>query len=135
MPIEDRRPFIRIHNGMPEHPKIMPLPDAAFRALVELWCYSDRNATDGHIPERQADKYKRTALQALEKAGLVTRTDKDWTMHDYLVHQRSSADMATTIAKRLSVGSLGAHVRWHVNRGIVDAACPHCADAMPDADS
>ena len=43
----DRRTYITVHDGMPEHPKVDALSDKAFRALVGLWCWCSRNLTDG----------------------------------------------------------------------------------------
>jgi hypothetical protein len=134
----DERPFIRLHNGMPEHPKIVGLSDAAFRALIELWCYCDRATTDGNVPDKIAGKYKRPAITELEREGLIESGGHDWKMHDYLDHQRSAADIATSIVTHSTDamvnsyrGGFGAHVRWHIKRGITDQACRHCQRDTP----
>src|SRR5215469_12896847 len=47
----DDRTYIKVHDGMPDHPKVEALSDAAFRLLVTLWCWCGRHLTDGRIPE------------------------------------------------------------------------------------
>ena len=122
----DGRPYIRVIDTMPEHPKIVGLSDGAFRTLVRLWCYCSRNYTDGTVPAGVLADYKRAHIDALEKAGLLEYRGGDYHCHDYLDHQRSASDAATTLAAKKTSGSIGAHRRWHVNQGRFDAKCPYC---------
>lgn len=48
----DMRLFAPFPIEMDEHPKIMPLSDAAFRALFEATFYSRRMLSDGFLDER-----------------------------------------------------------------------------------
>ena len=45
----DDRTYIRVHDGLDEHPKVEPLSDGAFRLLLTCWFYCSRNRTDGQI--------------------------------------------------------------------------------------
>lgn len=104
----DKRTFITVHDGMPDHPKIEPLSDNAFRLLVTLWCWSSRNRTDGEIPEgvwkRRGSLKSRRELM---RAGLVEARGEDVDMHDYLEHQRSAAEIDELARKRAEAGSKG----------------------------
>lgn len=110
----DERTYITVHDGMPEHPKVEGLSDAAFRALVTLWCYCSRNRTDGRV--RAAAWSKRTTPRVrreLFAAGLAQPAeDGDGVdMHDYLEHQRSAAEIDGLRAKRAAAGAKGGRSR------------------------
>lgn len=122
----DTRPSIRVVNTMPEHPKVIGLSDAAFRALVELWCYCGRYETDGEVPTAYVTRtYKPRAIAELESAGLLLRGDVV-TMHDYLAHNRSSDEIESFRQSQAESGAKGAHMRWHVPRRIKAKGCEYC---------
>jgi hypothetical protein len=123
----DDRTYIKVHDGMPDHPKVEPLSDAAFRLLVTVWCWCSRHLTDGHVPEAIWTK-RGTAKSRREliAAGLAAPAEDGVQMHDYLEHQRSAATVAERKEAKSAAGHLGNHRRWHEGRGVVDAGCPHC---------
>lgn len=131
----DTRTYIRLHDGMPDHPKVDGLSDKAFRLLVESWCWCSRHLTDGHMPA--ATWRKRSTAKArreLVDAGLVVLDDDGSVrFHDYLEHQRSAEEVAAAKAAKGTGGSLGNHRRWHEERGIVKPGCPYCPQP-PDSD-
>ncbi|HET7398973.1 MAG TPA: hypothetical protein VFJ94_10670 [Intrasporangium sp.] len=126
----DARTFIKVHDGLDEHPKIEALSDRAFRHLITLWCYCSRNLTDGFISERTWKRITnpRTARELIE-VGLVTdatsssyspvtmgrdhsvTTARGYWMHDYLDHQRSRAEVEDLTEKRRSAGRKGGKAR------------------------
>lgn len=104
----DDRTYIKVHDGMPDHPKIDGLSDGAFRLLVTMWCWCSRHLTDGRVPtatwiKRNSKKFR----QELLETGLAAEIDGGVVMHDYLEHQRSAAEVADLRDKRRSAGSLG----------------------------
>lgn len=104
----DARTYIRVHDGMDEHPKIAPLSDAGFRLLVSAWCYCSRNLTDGQIVDaiwRKRGTAK--ARKELADAGLVEQREGYVVMHDYLEHQRSADEVAEMRRKRAEAGKKG----------------------------
>lgn len=108
----DTRPFITVHDGMPNHPKIEALSDPAFRLLVTTWCWCNQNRTDGRVREASWSKRgTRKARQELIEAGLAEPTDDGVQMHDYLEHQRSAAEIDELSAKRREAGSKGGKAR------------------------
>jgi len=62
----DNRTFVRIDDGYPENPKVMPLSDAAFRAHIEAICWSSRQdgRTNGRIPKAVAARMWRPKVIA-----------------------------------------------------------------------
>jgi hypothetical protein len=125
--VPDDRTYIRVHDGMDEHPKVEPLSDAAFRLLMTGWFYCSRNRTDGQI--RNVVWQKRGTAKArreLVEAGLVVPHDGYVLMHDYLEHQRSAEEIRLLQDTRHDTGSYGNHVRWHVVRRRPKADCEHC---------
>lgn len=109
----DSRTYIRLHDGMPDHPKVDGLSDRAFRLLVESWCWCSRHLTDGRIP---ATTWKKrgtpAARRELEAAGLIEQVvDGAYVMHDYLEHQRSADEVAAMREQRREAGRAGGKAR------------------------
>lgn len=105
----DERTYITVHDGMPDHPKIEGLSDAAFRLLVSTWCWCSRNRTDGHVPANSWRKRGREKTRReLVDAGLAHPTgDGGVSMHDYLQHQRSATEIDELSRKRSEAGKKG----------------------------
>ena len=123
----DTRTYIKVHDGMPDHPKVDGLSDRAFRLLVESWCWCSRHLTDGKMPAATWRKRGTPkARKELIAAGLVRETADGVDMHDYLQHQRSAEEVQQIRDAKGKGGALGNHIRWHVSRGVVDPDCAHC---------
>lgn len=104
----DPRPFITLHDGMPDHPKIEALSDAAFRLLVSTWCWCNRNRTDGKVATASWNKRGTSkARRELLESGLAVLVDDGVQMHDYLEHQRSAAEIDELSEKRREAGRKG----------------------------
>lgn len=136
---DDGRTYIRVHDGMPDHPKVEPLSDRAFRVLVETWCWSSRQLQDGRVP--LAIWRRRTTArvrQELLDAGLVEELGADGVqMHDYLEHQRSRAQVQEITTTRrdaqIKASVKGNHNRWHTGlEGKPNADCPLCSTDSPE---
>lgn len=121
----DDRTYIRVHDGMDDHPKVVGLSDAAFRLLMRSWSYCSRQLTDGQLPEA-AWKVRGTAKARREliSAGLAHVPGSSCThnncpepppghvqMHDYLEHQRSAAEVADLRRQRAEAGRKGGRAR------------------------
>lgn len=129
----DDRTYIKLHDGMPDHPKIDGLSDKAFRLLIETWCWCSRHLTDGAIPrstwvKRGTPKTRRE----LVTAGLIMEAGHELFAHDYLEHQRSAEAVAEIRETKRRAGTLGNHNRWHKPRGVIDQNCPHCVPQGPN---
>lgn len=98
MAAKDRRLYARFDIGMDEHPKVMLLSDAAFRALIESTMYARRQLTDGFLDERVVSK-----KWGLDVATELTsngsgrpswlKVDGGYRIHDFAEHQVTSADI------------------------------------------
>lgn len=109
---KDTRLYIKLHNEMPEHPKVEPLSDAAFRLLVTIWCWCDRHNTDGLVPKASwAKRGTPKARRELVDARLAELTETGVQMHDYLGHQRSAAEKLELKEKRAKAGAKGGRAR------------------------
>lgn len=126
----DPRPSIRLHNGMPEHPKVVGLSDAAFRLYIEALCWCSRQEVDGVIPEAQMKRMgKPRTITELTRAGdppLVIHMPGEYVIHDYLRHQRSGDEIDSYRSARSLDGKHGAHNRWHIPRRVKVKDCMFC---------
>jgi hypothetical protein len=138
----DERTFIKVHDGIEDHPKIATLSDRAFRVLVTTWGWCARNETDGLIREavwkKRAPKRVRDELEV----ELVHRPGHSCTncapvpaghvkMHDYLEHQRSAAEIEEKRELKRLGGRKGNHNRWHRDLGKYDPECELCRHEVP----
>lgn len=132
----DERPFIRVHDGMPDHPKVDGLSDKAFRLMVESWCWCNRHRTDGRVPaSRWKKQHTKKARQELIDARLAEELPTgDVQIHDYLDWQRSASEIADLRTAKSVGGTYGNHKRWHLDEGVRKPGCPHC-DALPIGDA
>lgn len=126
----DHRVFVRIDQGYDEHPKVMPLSDAAFRAHVEAICWSSRNERqNGLVPTAVArKKWRPKVIAELVAARLFDEHPDGYEVHDYLDFNRSSDEIAAFREARGDAGTLGNHKRWHVARRRWDKDCQHCIE-------
>jgi hypothetical protein len=135
---DDGRTYIRVHDGMPDHPKVETLSDRAFRLLIETWCWSARHLTDGRMPRAVWNRRATPkARRELVDAGLVIDHGPDGIeMHDYLQHQRSRAEVAEISANRRAASIKANHTRWHTGpKGKPDSACPLCNGSESDPET
>ena len=131
--------WIRVHDGMPDHPKIEGLSDRAFRLLIEIWCWCSRHLTDGEVPEHVWAKRgtARARAELLDAGLLVTNRSQPLSTvtslrcHDYLEWQRSSDEVRQLSETKSRAGRLGNHRRWHEVTGRYDPACEYCKDPAP----
>lgn len=122
----DDRTYIRVHDGMDDHPKIEGLSDAAFRALHRCWFYCSRQLTDGRLTTAAWFNRAKTpkVRKELVTAHLVHEPGYRCPhpscppaepghvqMHDYLEHQRSAAEVAELKRKRSEAGRRGGQAK------------------------
>lgn len=125
---KDERLYARFDIGMDEHPKVMLLSDAAFRALIEATFYARRQMTDGFLDERVAvRKWGREVLDELagnhpERPSLAP-VSGGWQIRDYHEHQTTRADIE---AKR-EAGRKGglAKAKQAASKPVAPATKPH----------
>jgi hypothetical protein len=86
--------WIRIDDTLPDHPKLIGLPDSAFRLYITILCYSSRYLTDGFIPSPVADRLGHAGtFGELNVAGLIQPLDGGWQISNYSEYQSTKADV------------------------------------------
>jgi len=126
---KDARPWVRLDQGFPSNPKVMGLTSDAFRLYITALCWSASNKTDGRIKRPvllAMGGGKPRTITELVDAGLFDADGAEFGIHDYLEHQESAAQVEKYLAARRHDGSLGGHVRNHINKGVTVATCDHC---------
>lgn len=134
---KDERLYARFDIGMDEHPKIMLLSDAAFRALIEATLYARRQLTDGFLDERVAlKKWGRDVIEELasnhDERPTFERVEGGWMIRDYEQHQTTRADIE---AKR-EAGRAGglAKAKQAASKPVAPATAP-ASNPQPDSAS
>lgn len=108
----DKRLFAPFPIEMDEHPKILPLSDAAFRALFEATFYSRRMLSDGFLDERVVlRKWGAAVAEELStndpERPTWVRVEGGWQIHDFEKHHPLRADVEGLSASRAAAGSAG----------------------------
>lgn len=124
------QPFIRVHENMPEHPKVIPLTDKAFRVLVDTWCWCKRAKTNGHVTAAVWKRRPAKVRTELLAAGLV---EDDFAggviVHDFDDWQMTTDEMDEVKEQASTDGKRAAHERWHVIQGKPSDDCSFCQAA------
>lgn len=112
MSAKDSRLYGKFTLDFPDSPKIAPLSDAAFRALVEMTLYSRRMLTDGFIAERLAlarwgqESCQELATNAATNPSLI-KVENGYQIHDFADHQSTRADIERISEARKTAGRRG----------------------------
>lgn len=107
--------WLRVEGKAPQHSKIAPLSDAAFRLHFTALCWCVEHLTDGEVPAGipvtlpAAPRGKRLAsvLEELAGAGLWKASDSGWTIHDFLDWNPSAEQERAKRAARAAAGAVG----------------------------
>jgi hypothetical protein len=131
--------WIRIDDTLPDHPKLIGLPDNAFRLYITILCYSSRYLTDGFIPAPVADRLGHAGtFGELNVAGLIEPLDSGWQIGNYSEYQSTKADVEEKKAhnrertKRWRAQKRGnADVTGNNQVGDTDVTIPHTPTHTP----
>ena len=117
---KDRRLFIRLDLDYADHPKIIGLSDAAFRAHITLMLYSRKYETDGiirnPIANRLGSQWDADVLTELqnnddESPSLILRDDGDYELHGFSDMQETRAEIRARTEKNRENGAKGGRPR------------------------
>lgn len=111
-------PWARFDDDYPNHRKIRPLSDAAFRLHTSAICWCNKNLTDGIItpadlPYVSDVKNPAKAVPQLVAQKLWEPTGNGWIVHDYHQFNPTAEYVLAERQKKSAAGKKGAHVRWH----------------------
>jgi hypothetical protein len=120
---KDKRTYVRVHDGLPDHPKIIEAGGEAGWLYICGLAYASRQLTDGVISKRLVPRLtdgskSEASASALVRVGLWHEGEHDcpqcptagadsYVIHDYLDHQRSAAEVADLREKRSAAGQRG----------------------------
>lgn len=120
---KDKRTYVRVHDGLPDHPKIIEAGGEAGWLYICGLSYASRQLTDGVLPKRLVRRLTdgsnpEASASALLRVGLWHEGEHDcpkcaaagpdtYVIHDYLDHQRSASEVADLRAKRAAAGQRG----------------------------
>lgn len=120
---KDKRTYVKVHDGLPDHPKIIEAGGEAGWLYICGLAYSSRQLTDGVIPKRLVPRLTdgsnpEASASALLRVGLWHDGEHDcprcpqaapdtYVIHDYTEHQRSASEVADLRAKRAAAGRRG----------------------------
>ncbi|QRQ79154.1 hypothetical protein [Glutamicibacter protophormiae] len=95
---KDTRLFARLDLDYADHPKIIVLSDAAFRAHIEMILYARKHMTDGRIPKQIAKRLGSESLSELlandpETPSLIENEDGSYTLHGYADMNETKAEI------------------------------------------
>ena len=121
MRAKDDRLFAPFPIEMDEHPKIIGLSDAAFRAVFEATFYSRRMTSDGFLDQRIVlRKWGKDVADELSSNDPERPTwipvENGWQIHDFEKHHPLRAEIeakrSTVSNRRSEAGKAGASKRW-----------------------
>ena len=72
--------WARLDDGFPDHPRVKPLSDKAFRAHVTALCYVARYRTNGHVPMELATP---ATARELATNGIWMPDTDGWRIRDW----------------------------------------------------
>ncbi|WP_406227432.1 hypothetical protein [Streptomyces anthocyanicus] len=120
---KDKRTYVKVHDGLPDHPKIIEAGGEAGWLYICGLAYASRQLTDGVLPKRLVRRLTDgsnpgASASALVRVGLWHDGEHDcpkcpqagpdsYVIHDYLDHQRSASEVADLRAKRAAAGQRG----------------------------
>lgn len=109
--------WFRLHDELVDDPKVQCLPDALFKALINLWCITSQN--DGSLPSIDAIAFKLrmkpqkvgAVMRDLRTAGLIVDDDDGVRPHNWDGRQYKSDVTDPTAPERMK--------RYRKNRNAV----------------
>ncbi|MGA4875916.1 hypothetical protein [Streptomyces lydicamycinicus] len=120
---KDKRTYVKVHDGLPDHPKVIEAGGEAGWLYICGLAYASRQLTDGVISRRLVPRLTdgskpEASASALVRVGLWHEGEHDcptcpqagadnYVIHDYLEHQRSASEVADLRAKRSAAGQRG----------------------------
>jgi hypothetical protein len=146
---KDKRTYVRVHDGLPDHPKIIEAGGEAGWLYICGLAYASRQLTDGVLPKRLMRRITdgsnpEASASALVRVGLWHEGEHDcptcpeagadtYVIHDYLEHQRSAAEVADLRAKRAAAGQRGGKRSGESRRAASEAEANREASASAKA--
>lgn len=132
-------PWVRFDDGFPNHRKVEPLSDGAYRLHTAAIFWSSRQLTDGCIPKRdlvfaapRTMKRPEKFVKELVEAGLWEVVADGWELHDFLEYQPSKEQVTADRAKTAE-----RQKRWRERHGKTrdDSVCNGASNGVTNGGS
>ena len=139
---KDNRLFGKFGLDFPDHPKILPLSDAAFRCLVEATLWSRKQMTDGLLARRYAvakwgvDVLAELSTNDPENPSLI-ESEEGWMLHDFAEHQDTRAEIEARSARNKAAGRRGglAKAKQSAKQGAKRPASGTLSESLPETET
>ncbi len=104
--------WVRLDDDFADHPKVLEAGNAAVGLFCRCLAYCAKHMTDGLIPAEVANLFgSPRSIEALVTAGLWVQVDGGYEVHDFLVYNKSRAQVKEERAKNAE-----RQRRWHQSR-------------------
>lgn len=134
--------MITLDTGVPTHPKFLAAGPAASWLYVCALCYCRARFSDGFVPTSalgflglNGDLDIGALADTLVRVGLWEPAASGFQIHDYLAHNKSSAEMRDLLTTRREAGQRGGHTtqrRKQMLQDVLEQAAE--ASAVADAE-
>jgi hypothetical protein len=129
--------WVKVDDGLYMHPKAIAAGVPALGLWVRCLAYAAAHMTDGFVPSDAAYGVvtRRSRLpDDLVRAGLWLRDDalNGWWIHDYLVYNRSRAQLLSERDEKKKAGLATAERRWKAVAPAIAAATPSATPSATD---
>jgi hypothetical protein len=122
--------WVRVDDSFYDHPKFIDLSLEATGLWLTMLAWSNRNLTDGIVPQKAVEKMGGLCITELVDAGLVERDLLNFRMVNYVCYQPSAEEVkarqADVSEKRRAAGRKGAAARWQTDSN------PMATQSQPD---
>lgn len=127
--------------GWHRHIRFAGLDPAVLFVFDATVGYCTEHGTEGYAPSNPEDlalaigvkaSYVKKALPLLiERDALLDKADRVY-VRGWSDHNPTNAEVEDRAKERSVSGTRGNHIRWHVNKGVVDPGCPFCMEGEGD---
>lgn len=126
--------WFKVDDQLAFHPKVLAAGNAAMGLWVRAGAWSSAQLTDGHIPAGILAVLgaKKAEAERLVTAGLWAKNGDGYQFHQWEERNPRRTEVERARTSRSEKAILANHLRWHVERDIVDPECDHCTDRSTD---
>lgn len=130
--------------GWYRHPRFVGLPPETLFVFEAAVGYCHEHESNGDVPSNVEDLAMalgvrtatvRKAIPALLDRHAIEDCGELLHIRGYEDHNPTAEEIQARMKERSTAGSLGNHIRWHKNKGVVDIECAFCMEEGSHADA
>lgn len=132
--------WLRVDDGMADHPKILTAGPLALTLQIRAMCYTSRHETDGFLPDSviasltaglEAPAQAPAWPDAMVNTGLWERRDGGFFVHDFLDYNPSKVERQRIRRIKQRAGKLGGKAKSQHSASTMVARCQPSAAISP----